>query len=491
LSPSELLHGAISPILARLAAVEHIGWHLYAGWVVYLVLLGAWIVLQKREPVATLSWLLALALLPYIGFLVYHLLGPQRIERQRLRRIRARLDDDPLCGRPLLPVEHPDALELARLVETTVGLGPASAREVRLLVDGGDTYEAIIAAVAEARHHVHIEYYIYMPDRSGAALRDALIACARRGVRVRVLLDALGSAKLGVRFFADLTAAGGEIAWFHPSRFWRYWYKPVVNLRTHRKIVVIDNRIAFTGGINVTDDQNERLNTHAYRDLHLRIDGDVVRSLQQVFIEDWVYATGRRDPLSDVARSLPPPEPGPIAAQVVTSGPDSRWEAIHRVHVSLIHAAQRRVWLVTPYFVPGEAAMMALTSAALGGIDVRLMVPARSDSLLVTLAARSYYDELIAAGVKVYEYGPRMLHTKALLIDDRAVLVGSANFDHRSFRLNFEVTMLFQDKAIAAELERVIEGQFANAPRVREDRPQPLLRARLPEALARLMSPLL
>jgi cardiolipin synthase A/B len=288
-----------------------------------------------------------------------------------------------------------------------------------------------------------------------------------------------------------LTQAGGEVAWFHPTRFWRFWSRPWLNLRTHRKIVVIDSRIAYTGGINVADEQNDRLHSDAYRDLHLRIEGDAARALQLVFSEDWVYATERREFISDIARTLPEASPGSISAQVLTSGPDSSWEAIHRLHVGLIHAACTRVWLVTPYFVPGEAAMMALTSAALGGLDVRLMVPKMSDSRLVTLAARSYYDDLLAAGVKIYEYGPRMLHTKALLVDEASLIVGSANFDHRSFRLNFEVSVLFQDRGLGARLKTLIEGEFASAPRVRADRRRPLLSARLPEALARLLSPLL
>lgn len=468
-----------------------IGPALLIGWLTYLVLLGGWIVLQKREPVATMSWLLGLALLPYIGFLVYHLLGPQKIQRQRLRRARSRLESDALVSGPGHTDYSPEALELAKLAQASTGLPPSSARDVRLLIDGAAKYDALIADIGLAKHHVHLEYYIFTPDHTGALVRDALMACAKRGVRVRVLLDAIGSGRCSRVFLAPLVDAGGEIAWFHPSHFWRFWWRPWLNLRTHRKIVVIDNRIAYTGGINITDDENERLRGDAYRDLHLRIDGDAARELQLVFAEDWVYATGRRDLISDIARTLPDASPGDISTQVLTSGPDSSWEAIHRLHVGLIHAARQRVWLVTPYFVPGEAAMMALTSAALGGIDVRLLVPRMSDSRLVTLAARSYYDDLMAAGVKVYEYGPRMLHTKALLVDDASVIVGSANFDHRSFRLNFEVSVLFEDRRLGEQMAKLISGEFSNAPRVRADRLQPLLRSRLPEALARLMSPLL
>ena len=466
--------------------IPHIGLYLTLGWVAYLIGLGVWIVLQKREPVATISWLVSLATLPYIGFFIYHVLGPRRIRRHRLRRARARIG---LPGE--LADADADAVELARLGHATTGLAPTTARRIDLLVDGAATYDALLDAVRDARDHIHLEYYIYTPDRSGAALRDALIERARAGVRIRLLLDAVGSSKTPRRFFAALLEAGGELAWFHPMRFGRIWERPWLNLRTHRKIVVIDGRIGFAGGINITDDENERLRKDAYRDLHLRIEGDAVRALQLVFLEDWAYATGDREFIGAVARAMPPPAAGPIHAQVLTSGPDSDWEAIHRLHVGAIHAARRRVWLVTPYFVPGEAAMMALTSAAFGGLDVRLLVPRQSDSKLVTYAARSYFDTLLAAGVKVYEYGPRMLHTKALLVDDDLALVGSANFDHRSFRLNFEVCLLFRDTGVAAALSRLIEGEFASAPRVRDERDRSLLHARLPEAFARLLSPLL
>ena len=269
------------------------------------------------------------------------------------------------------------------------------------------------------------------------------------------------------------------------------WRRPWVNLRLHRKIVVVDGRVGYLGGINITDEQDERLRDDAYRDLHLRIEGDLVRSLQETFVEDWAYSTGRTDFIGDVARAMPEPLAGTIHAQLLVSGPDSEWEAIHRLHVGAIHAASQRVWLATPYFVPGEAAMMALTSAALGGLDVRLLVPKMSDSRLVTYCVRSFYPELLAAGVKIYEYGPRMLHTKALLVDDHIAILGSANFDHRSFRLNFESSVLFDDPGVAAMLEQQITREFAFAPRVRNDRDRSLLRHRLPEALARLMAPLL
>ncbi|MCD7098504.1 cardiolipin synthase [Stenotrophomonas sp. MMGLT7] len=475
-----------------LSGIPHISAYITAAYVLYLLWLIGWIVLQKREPVATLSWMLSLAALPYLGLFIYYLLGPQRVKRQRLRRGRSRSGMEHYSE--ICPPDA-DCTELARVGQATTGLAPSSATDVQWLVDGGQTYAAIEQAIAAARDHVHLEYYIFNRDRSGTAVRDALIERARAGVKVRLLLDAVGSSQVNRRFLRPLLDAGAEMAWFHPAQLLKPFKRPWVNMRTHRKIVIVDGRIAFTGGINITDEENELLLPDAYRDLHLRVEGHVVRSLQLVFVEDWIYATGQGREAFDIPHLWPADAPsrkdGAIEAQVLVSGPDSAWEAIHRVHVGAIQDAQRRVWLVTPYFVPGEAARMALTSAALAGLDTRLLVPKMSDSRLVTYAARSYFDELLQAGVKIYEYGPRMLHTKALLADDDLCIVGSANFDNRSFRLNFEVSMLFHDRELCARLSRILESDFASAVRVRNDRNRSVWRYRLPEAFARLTSPLL
>ncbi|KRB07702.1 cardiolipin synthase [Lysobacter sp. Root690] len=474
----------VSELWQTLVSIPYLGVYLTAGWALYLVWLGLWIVLQKREPVATISWLISLAALPYLGFLIYYFFGPQRIHRQRMRRVRARAALPPP---PPGLTPSPEAIELARLGQATTGLPPTTATQARLLIDGGAKYAALLADIAQARERIHLEYYIYQPDRTGTALRNALIERARAGVTVRLLLDAVGSGATKQRFIQPLIDAGAHVAWFHPMKLRWLWRRPWLNLRTHRKIVVIDGRVGYTGGINITDEEDERLREDAYRDLHLRLEGDVVRELELVFTEDWCYATGE-PPIRHVNAA---PVQGTIAAQVVSSGPDSSWEAIHRVHVGAIHAARKRVWLVTPYFVPGEAARMALTSAALGGLDVRLLVPKLSDSRLVTYAARSYFDELLEAGVKIHEYGPRMLHTKALLCDDEMAIIGSANFDHRSFRLNFEISVMFYNATLAGELAALIEQECSRAPRARSDRERSLWRTRLPEALARLVSPLL
>lgn len=454
-------------------------------WALYLLVLSCWIALQKREPIATLSWILSLAALPVVGLLIYHFLGPQRIRRQQLRRARARAGLDGSLPAGLRASE--DCATVARLGQAATGFAASTATRAELLVGGEQTYGQLLAAIAGARHHVHVEYYIVEPDHTGLAFREALVERARAGVRVRLLMDALGSGRINEKFLAPLREAGAEVAFFHPAHL-RFVTRPRVNLRNHRKVVVVDGALGFTGGINLCDDQDARHCETAFRDLHLRLEGEVVHWLQLAFLEDWHYATGVA--LRD-AQLWPSLANGKLLAQVLTSGPDSPVEAIHRVKVEAIHQADRRVWLVTPYFVPGEAARMALTSAALRGLDVRVIVPARSDSRIVSACARSYYDELLAAGVRVFEYQPSMLHSKALLVDEDTCVVGSANFDHRSFRLNFELSVLLHDAAFAARLEAEMEDTLSQAREVRADRPRPPLPTRLGEAFARLLSPLL
>ncbi|WP_434031877.1 cardiolipin synthase [[Pseudomonas] boreopolis] len=475
-----------------LAGIPHLGAYITAAYVMYLLWILGWIILQKREPVATLSWVLSLAALPYLGLLIYYLLGPQKVKRQRLRRGRARSGMEHYSS--VCPPDA-DCTELGKIAQSTCGVAPSSATRAEWLVDGAATYASILQAISQARDHIHLEYYIFNPDRTGTRIRDALVERARAGVKVRLLLDAVGSSRVKRRFLRPLLDAGGEMAWFHPTQLLKPFKRPWVNMRTHRKIVVVDGLVAFTGGINVTDEEDEALRADAYRDLHMRLEGHVVRSLQLVFLEDWIYATGQGRERFAGQQLWPEHAPrrrdGAIDAQVLVSGPDSSWETIHRLHVAAIHEARERVWLATPYFVPGEAARMALTSAALGGLDARLLVPRMSDSRLVTYAARSYFDELLEAGVRIFEYGPRMLHTKAFVADDDVCIVGSANFDNRSFRLNFEVSMLFRDRGVAQDLSRLLAHEMAQAQEVRFERHRPLLRSRLPEAFARLLSPLL
>ena len=468
-----------------------IGW----TWTISSIVLTTWIILQRKSPVSTLAWIMVLNLMPVVGLLVYAYFGPQRIKRQRLKRWHKRAALMSREDVSALRAERPDvpawAVQHARLIEAASGLPMSSAQSVDVLASGGTTLDALLREIDGARGHIHLEYYIFEPDETGSRLLQALIAKARAGVKVRLLVDAIGSPKLlsrrHRRLLDEFRAAGGEFAVFHPARLDRL--RPLVNLRTHRKIVVIDGHTGFVGGINVTDDENEHIRPdHAYRDTHLLIRGGAVRWLQYVFLRDWHYAEGR--PPAPDEDLLPEQAPGALPVQIVTSGPDSDTEAIHRAMIDALNMARERVWLATPYFVPTESALTALTNAALRGVQVKLMVPEKSDSRVVTAAARSYYKELQDAGVLVFEYHDRMFHAKTLVVDTLYGSVGSANFDNRSFRLNFEVMAVVMDRAFNQRLAEMFDDDLSHCKLVPRDRRAPPWQ-RFFEAVARLASPLL
>ena len=456
-------------------------------WAAYLLVLSIWIVLQKRSPLSTLSWILSLALLPLLGFVIYFFLGPQKIRRQRLRRERLRRQHASQArGDQAAAADLPRRKRgLGDLMHKAIGTPVSSLDELRLLVGGEQKIDALIEAIEEAREHVHLEYYILEPGAVAERVIAALIAAAQRGVKVRLLLDAVGSARSGRRLLGPLRKAGGEIARFHPFR--AVLLRPLLNLRTHRKVVVIDGCIGFVGGINLCDQVDARSSDNAWHDYHLRLEGQAVGWLQALFAEDWLYATRANLPEADL---YPVCERGPVTAQVLASGPDSDSEAIHRAYIQAIHDSRQRVWLVTPYFVPGEAALMALSSAAMRGVDVRLLVPWRSDARLVDYAGRSYFDELLGRGVRIWQYRAGMLHAKALVVDEDLSIVGTANFDPRSFRLNFEVALAVYDAGFCARLAAQVEQDFERARQLRQPRGLGFFR-RLGEAVARLFSPIL
>ena len=474
---------------------EHVVLTLSVIWTVYVLVVSCWILLQRSAPVATLSWLLSMTVIPLVGIGVYYFFGPQRLKRQRFKRLRSRRRSKVRASVAHLREKVPQAPErlhqVAKLVTSATNYPVSTAYQVDLLVGGAATFDSIMDAVRHAQRSIHLEYYVFEPDQTGLGLIEALTLKAREGVSVKLLLDALGSKRLSVKYYRQLQEAGGEVALFHPTKLGRR-VRPVINFRTHRKIVVIDGRIGYTGGVNITDEEDKRISPAAYHDVHVRLQGPVVGSLQTVFLEDWNYALDYRHPCApeELETLLPELPEGEQVVQIMASGPDSDMEAIHRVHVSAIHAANCRVWLTTPYFVPTEAAMLALTNAALRGVDVCLLVPEKSDSVIVTAAARSYFDELIKSGVKVFEYQARMLHSKTMVVDDMVGIIGTANFDNRSFRLNYEVCAVVYGEEFAAKLDQQFLEDLKLSRRVGYARPQSFIQ-RLWDSLARLFSPLL
>lgn len=461
--------------------------------IVWILIAGVTIILQRRSATATLAWLLALALLPIVGLIIYWLIGPQRLKRAKLARVVSR--QTVAAAMAGLAEARTSAPEHARLALVPLGLGeaaPLTAHDITAYTDGRACYAAILAAIEAAQHHVHIEYYIWEPDRIGTRLRDLLIAKAKAGVEVRVLVDATGAVGLRRRWRAPLLAAGVQFAWFNPLTF-RLWRRRRADLRTHRKIVVCDGEVGFTGGMNVADAHSDEFGPGYWRDTHLGFTGPAVAALQRAFLHDWSYARG-------VVPSLGAeyfPDPGPVegeqdAVSLVSSGPDDSRYAVHKTYFAAITSARRRAWITTPYFIPDDAIMTALTVAAAGGVDVRVLVPAKGDSRLVDLAARSYFGELLPFGVKLYEYQPRFIHAKTMVIDDDVAIVGTANLDNRSFRLNFELAAVVYGEALASTLAKTFVDDLAHARRVEPaDLERQRFWPRLGQAGARLFSPLL
>lgn len=458
--------------------------------VLWVVGLASWIVLERRSPIATLAWIVTLAWLPVVGGIVYYFLGPRRLERRRLRRAASKRVVENALRAIEDELDDRHRTQIARLIVAAGEAAPLRAERVDLYTEGRDCFDAMLNAIAAAEHHVHVSYYIWEPDRIGTRFRDALIAKAKQGVEVRLLLDWIGAYATTHRFLAPLLEAGGRLGWFHPVSLSRLRPRHA-NFRTHRKIVVCDGKVGFVGGMNVAENQtSEFRGERAWRDTHLRIEGSAVRSLQRVFLEDWHYATGETPHGPHYLRRAH--TRGDDLVQVVASGPDAEVYAIHKLFFAAIASAHERVLITTPYFVPDEPISNALVTAAMRGVDVRVIVPAASDSRIVDLAARSYFPELLAAGVQMYEYLPRFVHAKTMVIDEDLSIVGSANLDNRSFRLNFEVCAAVYGRNLAARLAAVFEDDLAECRpvRARRLRRKPLL-LRLGEATARLFSPML
>ncbi len=472
----------------------------YTAWTLYIVAIGGWILLQKRSPVSTLTWILTLSFIPVLGFFIYYLFGPKKIIRHRLSRRRSKqiVDRnyarwDPFIQSEDFPEEYKS---MARLIFNITNIPLCHSMDYRLLSGGEQTYEAIFDAIRKAEKYILLEYYIFENDQTGKVLRDLLTEKVKAGVKVFLLVDALGSSRITRNFMRDFIQAGGELGFFH-NITWRRLFS-LINFRNHRKIVICDGLTGFTGGVNISDEQDSRRNPKAYHDVHIQVDGPVVAWLESIFIEDWHYSTGdlalvrtlrkaeRTD--FDVERVVTEPSQA-YRMQVIPSGPDSDFAPILRVMLSAMYRARKRIYLTTPYFVPDEASLFALTSAALRGVDVRLLVPRKSDNLVVTLATQSWYDDLINAGIRIYEYTPRMLHTKTLVIDDDLSFIGSANFDYRSFYLNFEVSVLCYEpkanKLLAREFHETLQSSEEVVPG------QQGFVYRLLTSTARLFSPLL
>ena len=435
-------------------------------WLGYLLTLGTipHIFLRNKAPVSTLAWIWAVILFPYVGTLFYFVFGTERIERKKLRARREMAASGARSERRVTAFTHALLDELSdperaavELLSNINELAVSSVESTRLLVGGAQFFSALAQRIDEAREHVHIEFFIWRDDARGRELLEHLVAAARRGVEVRVLIDQIGSIGLRRSFFDPLCEAGGKFAWFrtaHPLR--NRW---TFHLRNHRKLQVIDGRIAFVGGMNMAREYaGEDPKVGPWRDVQIELTGGVAKRLQMVFADDWFFVTEEK--LLEKHYYPQPVVPQKYLVQSMPDGPDSPDDPIQMSMVYLLNSARHRVWLTAGYFVPKEPLLTALELAAARGVDVRLLVSEKSDHPLLVNVGRSYYEELLRFGVKIYEYEKGINHSKVTLIDDKWLMVGSANFDIRSMRLNFELNVAVRDPGRAAELEAVLAYDF-------------------------------
>jgi cardiolipin synthase len=457
------------------------------------------LVLEYRRPSNAMAWLFILFLFPMVGFVLYYFLAR---EYQRRRRVNKRsgtdaqrraeiLDKSRLILRPE-DMPNPDFVREERLFAMLrkSGASPITGNNrTRVLTNAEAAYQAMLEAIRGATHHIHMSSYIIRDDNTGRQFRDELAKKAKSGVQVRLLYDGIGSIKLGGGYFGPLQEAGAHFASFFPFR--PSFLKKRMNYRNHRKILVVDGVKGFVGGINVGD---EYLGKHPklgfWRDSHLAIEGDAVYGLQEVFLKDWEIAT--REKLKDPGFFPVHQCSGNEVVQIVAGGPDRRADAIHETLFAALTTAKKRIWIATPYFIPDASIAMALKTAAISGIDVRMIVPLVPDTRLVHAATMSYVGQLLKYGVRFWQYRRGFIHAKVVIVDNLLASVGSANIDLRSFFYNFETIAWIYDTERIAELERDFLQDLQHSVEVDYStyriRPR---REKIGQALARMLSPLL
>lgn len=428
--------------------------------------LGLWlavdVVMRGRTAQGSVAWALALILLPWLSVPLYLVFGERKFAGYVRARRRGRSGIDAVArtlSEQLGPFMPPLPGDGALPALTKLARQPfTAANQLDLLVDGNTTFEAIIAAIEGASTYVLVQFYIFRADGIGQRLQTSLLNARSRGVRVYLLYDEIGSFGLPRSYLDTLAGAGCECSGFRTKPRKQRPFR--INFRNHRKIVVVDGRAAFVGGLNVGD---EYLGLHPtltpWRDTHVRVRGPAVQCVQLTFLEDWYWATRVVPPLE----WSPEPADSPGARVLVApSGPADELDACSLMFTAIANSARRRLWFASPYFVPDEQLLGALQLAALRGVDVRVIIPEKSDNRLAWLSAHSYYDELLPTGVKIYRYQKGFNHQKVVLCDDLAC-VGTANLDNRSFRINFEITMVIADPEFAGRVAEMLESDLARS----------------------------
>ena len=453
--------------------------------------------MRARTPQGAIAWSLFLVMFPLLGLPLYLLFGGRKFSgyvssrrrgneplQQLVQRIGSALPPEVIAE--FDPGEAANAV-LARLASLPFFAGNQS----RLLIDGDATFAAIFAAIDAAERYILLQFYIVRDDELGQELQQRLARRARAGVRIYCLFDAVGSNSLPDSYLNFLREAGAECALFRGSSR-RGGHPFRVNFRNHRKIVVIDGHSAYVGGHNVGNEyvgRSDDPGLRPWRDTHVELRGPAVLGVQLTFVEDWYWMTQQIPPLNtDPARI----EGARQRVLVLPSGPADELDTVSLMFTELINSARRRIWIVSPYFVPDDSVVSALQLAALRGVDVRIMLPERPDHWLVYLARYSYLEETMSLGIRFYNYQAGFLHQKVVLVDDQIAGIGTANLDNRSFRLNFEITLLFVDHGCVAEVETMLREDFTRCREMSVDEfSRRSLAFRLSTKIARLFSPVL
>ncbi len=459
------------------------------------------IVLENRSPLKTLSWIMVLMLLPGLGFVFYIFFG-QNFRKEKIIARKGLKNHEQLLslanaqinkmteGNLLENTAANDKRKIVQLLLNNSSSLITIGNSVTIFHNGRDKFDALLEAIEKAEKFIHIEYYIIEEDTIGNQLIDLLIKKASQGVEIRLIVDDVGSWELKDSFFNKMEHAGIQAGSFLKVRF--PWLTSKVNYRNHRKIVIIDGEIGFMGGINIADRyiNGDEKNYGIWRDTHMMIEGDAVNSLQTTFLIDWYFVTQ-----IELAHPKYFPTKSPVGdkiVQITASGPDSDWPAIMMGIFQAIASAHDYVYISTPYFMPSENVLMAIKTAALGGVDVHLLIPLKSDAFITLLSSRSYLKELMESGVKVSFYNKGFLHAKTIVVDDVLSMIGSANMDFRSFEQNFEVTSFIYDEEIAISMRNTFFEDLENSTRLDHDtwvkRP---VKEKAKESFARLFSPLL
>lgn len=449
------------------------------------------IVLDNRNPVKTITWILVLLFIPVAGLVFYIFFG-QNHRHVRLinkksysRLMKKSVAEYQAQESTQIPAEHMRLVTLFRNLNQSL---PFDGNEVQIFTEGADMLQALLRQISKARHHIHLESYIFADDAVGRLVRDALTDRAQAGVEVRIIYDDVGSWHVPTAFFEQMRECGIETRSFLKVRFPQFTSK--VNYRNHRKIVVIDGETGFTGGMNIAERYVKGFEWGIWRDTQIKIKGKAVYGLQTTFLTDWYMMDQTLITGSAYFPSIRPA--GRIVAQIVTSEPISPWKEIMQGLTLAIHNAKTYFYMQTPYFLPTEPILFAMQTAALAGVDIRLMIPQRADSRLTHFASCSYLNDAIKAGVKVYSYQKGFLHSKLMVSDDCLSTVGSTNMDFRSFEHNFEVNAFIYDKDTAMKMKDIFLQDQKDSRQItgKQWKKRPL-KQKIIESVVRLLAPLL